>query len=216
VSTPWRLLLGCCALAATRTPLRAQTRLSLVGGLGPAAVHVHSRTETGDEALSGTVGGGDGMARLGRLELDISYLEGRLQPDTIGPAARDYVEGRALLGVHALSWLALKIGPHARSYVTGAGTQRWVFWEAHVRADGSLAGSQLRSYVELWRVLSASVNVIEPYDYGQGGEAGLLLRLPRAPVWAGLAYGLDHSKLGGGLRLETHEAVRLTIGIEAR
>ena len=213
---PGAVLWSCAALAVLPPALSAQTGFRLAAGAGPAALHVHSRTETGQEALSGTVAGGEGVVQLGRLELDVNYLEGRLEPDSSGPAPRDFVAGRALLGVRAMPWLALQIGPHVRSYVTGAGTQRWVFWEAHVRLDGSLVGSELRSYVDVWRVLSASVNVVESYDHGEGGEAGLALSLSRAPLWAGLAYAVDHSTLGGGLRLETLEQVRLTVGLGIR
>ena len=53
----------------------------------------------------------------------------------------------------------------------------------------------------------------EPVDHVQGGEAGVVLRPPRAAVWLRLGYRVDGARLGSGLRSETVEAVSLALGI---
>jgi hypothetical protein len=47
----------------------------------------------------------------------------------------------------------------------------------------------VESYVELWRAVATSVNVPEPFDHAQGGEAGMLVHLSDAPFEVRVAYG---------------------------
>ena len=199
------------ALAAGATPCSAQ-------GLVPAAgLSIVSARVRGTDQLTGTVVGGQGSVALGRLELALGYVQGKIGPEGAGSPGQDLVEGVALLGVRPAPWLRVAAGPHARSYMLTGGTQlRWVFWELRVRASGAFVGSAGRGYVELWRALSASVNAPEAFDHAQGGEAGMVLHLARAPLELRLGYRIDHAVLGGGTRLETVDGMVIGVGLSGR
>src|SRR4029077_19145753 len=114
--------LAVAALAAGTTRGRAQ-------GLVPAAgLSLVSTRVRGTDQLTGTVLAGQGALALGRLELAVSYVQGKIGPEGAGAAGQDLVEGVALLGVRPASWLRVAVGPHARSYTLTGGTElRWVF-----------------------------------------------------------------------------------------
>ena len=205
--------LGCAlaALAAGATRGGAQ-------GLVPAGgISIVSTRVRGTNELTGTVLAGQGALALGRLELALGYVQGKIGPAGASGAGQDLVEGVALLGVRPASWLRLAVGPHARSYTLTGGTQlRWAFWELRARVSGAFVGSAGRGYMELWRALSASVNVPERFDHAQGGEAGMVVHLARAPLELRLGYRIDHAVLGGGTRLETVDAVVVGVGLSGR
>jgi len=177
-----------------------------------------SQVPAGTDRLSGVAFGGEGAVWVGPVVFDVRYAQGTLDSVSGGAGSRDVVEGGALLGVRPVSWLTIAAGPQARAYVLSAGgaTQRWVFWEGRVRAGAPFVGSAVLGYVELWRAFGADVNVPEAFDHAQGGEAGMVVRLARAPVEARLAYRIDHAVLGGGSRLETVDGVVVTVGVRRR
>jgi hypothetical protein len=149
--------------------------------------------------------------------LALSYAQGKVDSVGVSGPGHDLVEGSALLGVRTLPWLTIAVGPHARSYTLTSGTQRWVFWEFRARAAGAFIGSAARGYVELWRALSADVNVPEAFDHAQGGEAGMVIRFARAPLQARVAYRMDHAVLRsvrGGERLETVDGLMVGFGLD--
>ncbi|MBI1967345.1 MAG: hypothetical protein HYS40_05100 [Gemmatimonadetes bacterium] len=187
----------------------AQSGLQVAGT--SAVVRVRSTIGPTREVLSGAVFGVEGHAAVWRLVLNVGYGQGSVKPDSGAPAPRDVIEGRLLVGIRLVRGLSIKAGPHIRAYISDWGTQRWLFWEARLRGERTIVGG-VRGYAEVWRVLSADVNVLEPFDGGQGGEAGMLVALPRSPFWGRLAYGIERAKLGGGSRLETVEGVTLAIG----
>src|SRR2546430_2873959 len=199
------------ALAAGATRGGAQ-------GLVPAAgLSIVSTRVRGTDQLTGTVVGGQGSVVLGRLELALGYVQGKIGPEGAGAPGQDLVEGVALLGVRPAPWLRVAVGPHVRSYMLTGGTQlRWVFWELRARASGAFVGSAGRGYVELWRALSASVNAPESFDHAQGGEAGMVVHLARAPLELRLGYRIDHAVLGAGTRLETVDGVVIGVGLSSR
>jgi hypothetical protein len=201
-----RTTLAFLALAVAAGNVSAQALQGTVEG-SVVAARVRTRVQTGPVELTGPLFGGHGTLSLGRLLLDVAYLQGKVNPDRGNASSRDFVEGRALLGFRPLPWLALKAGPHARTYgfTSGSGTQRWLFWELRARAEGMFIGSTVRGYAELWRAVSADVP--ESFDYAQGGEAGMIVRLARLPLEARIAYRIEHAALGGGSRLETVEGV---------
>jgi hypothetical protein len=186
-------------------------------GLTPAgALSIVSTRVRGTDQLTGTVLAGQGSVDFGRLELALGYMQGKIGPEG-GAAGQDLVEGMALLGVRPAPWLRLALGPHVRSYMLTRGTQlRWVFWELRARASGPFVGTAGRGYVELWRVLSASVNAPESFDHAQGGEAGMVVHLAHAPLELRLGYRIEHAVLGGGTRLETVDAVVVGVGLSGR
>ena len=202
------------ALAA----LAAGTTRGGAQGLVPAAgLAIVSTRVRGVDQLTGTVVGGQGDVALGRLELALGYVQGKIGPEGASAPGQDLVEGVALLGVRPAPWLRLAVGPHARSYTLTGGTElRWVFWELRARVSGAFVGSAGRGYLELWRALSASVNAPEPFDHAQGGEAGMVVHLARAPLELRLGYRIDHAVLGGGTRLETVDGVVIGVGLSGR
>ena len=202
------------ALAA----LAAGTTRGGAQGLVPAAgLSIVSTRVRGVDQLTGTVVGGQGAVALGRLELALGYVQGKIGPEGASAPGQDLVEGVALLGVRPAPWLRLAVGPHARSYTLSGGTElRWVFWELRARVSGAFVGSAGRGYVELWRAVSASVNAPEPFDHAQGGEAGMVVHLARAPLELRLGYRIDHAVLGGGTRLETVDGVVIGVGLSRR
>jgi len=203
------LLLGACvASVPSRLPLAAQ-RLSLAGGASAARVQSLAPTGVMTE-YTGTVLGGTGQLAVGPVALELGYWQGSLTP------ARDVVEARALVGVRVGGWLVLRGGPHVRSYVTRAGTERWVLWQVRVRTEQALVGPGVRVHAEGWRTVAGEVNAPQAFDRAQGGEVGLTLRPARGPFWVRLAYGLDDAKLGGAVRRETVELLSLGVGIGGR
>ena len=207
------LLAGLSLLARA---LVAQT-LEPAGIVSVVSTRVRSQDPRGTAQFSGAMVGGDGRLSFGRLQLAVSYVEGKVDSAGVGGPGHDLVEGSVLLGAQALPWLTLAVGPHARSYTLTSGTQRWVFWELRARAAGAFIGSAARGYVELWRVLSADVNVPESFDHAQGGEAGMIIRFARAPLQARVAYRMDHTVLRGalgGTRLETVDGLVVGFGLD--
>ena len=183
-----------------------------------SVVTARVRTEQlgGAAQFSGAAFGIGGTLSLGRVQLGLSYLQGHLDPDTGSAQARDLVEGAVLLGVRPLEWLTLSGGPHARAYAASGQTQRWLFWELRVRAAKPFIGSAVQGYAELWRAVAADANVPEPFDHAQGGEAGMIVRLARAPLEGRIGYRIDRAVLGGGTRLETVDGVVIGVGLAWR
>ncbi len=195
----------------------AQTGHPFTLGVGATSVRVQSRAVTGVASeLTGVAFGGDGRLALGPLALEVGYRQGPVESDAAGVVGRDMVEGRALLAVRAVGWFAVKAGPQVRSYVTAAGTERWVFWQARVRVERTIVEPSVRGYVEVWRAFSTEVNVPQPVERGYGGEVGLTIRVARGPLWLRLAYGIDDTRLTGSARRETVEALALTVGVGGR
>jgi len=201
-------LLVLAGVTASPLSLGAQ---SLHPAAGASVVTARVRSTAGE--FSGTAFLGAGSLALGRVSLDVSYLQGKLDPaaTVAGGTSRDLIEGTVMLGLRPTGWLTLAGGPHARAYTLSSGTQRWVFWEVRARAATAFVGSAARGYVELWRALSASANVPEQFDHAQGGEAGMILRLARAPLEARLGYRIDTAVLQS--RKETVDGVVIGVGL---
>jgi len=208
----WLTLL---VLALTAGNLAAQTFHPAVGASAVAA-RVQSELSTGTVKRSGTAVGAEGRLSRGRWLLGIDYLQGAVSPDSGSAPSRDLVEGAALLGFQARDWLTLKGGVRARAYGLTGGTERWLFWVLGARAERTFIGSAVNGYAELWRTLSAGVNVPERFGHAQGGEVGMIARPSRAPLQARLAYRIDHAVLGGGTRLETVDAVVVGLVVTRR
>jgi hypothetical protein len=201
-------------LAVGGNALRAQTPPALGGALGGAFARIHPALGTAPGLFSGPAFTAEGRAAWSRVVLGVDYLGAHLSPGAAGPASRDLVEGRAFIGVTPRPWLTVSVGPQVRAYVTDSSTQRWVFWQARARVQSPLGSSRLGTYVELWRALSSTVNPSLPLGRAQGGEAGLVLRPPRGPLWVRLAYRLDNATVGGAS--EMVEALSLAVGVGAK
>jgi len=206
------LALLICALSSART-LEAQQRdrFLLSGMAGLASVTQKATLDTVES--SGVVFGLEAGVRFWRAELRGRYVQGKIDADG-ETQSTDLVEGELLLGVWPVDHLALRFGPRARSYVTDAGTVRWVFWEARARFEANLVSDpRLQSYVEGWYVLSGSVNAAAPFGNGRGLEGGVGLLIPSTSVRVRLGYRVDQGTLEGGTRTEAVEEFILAVGI---
>lgn len=206
------LVLAAPAAAAAQAPLGFT--------LGAGASWERARTQPGagenHELLSGATIAGEGTLRRGRLLLRLRYAQGRLSADTGTAFGRRLVEGEALLGVEALPWLTVWAGPHARTYTTSVSRQRWWFWELRGRGRGTLIADRLACWIEAGVAVGASIQVKKPFDRQAAGEAGLLVRVAAPDVWGRLGYRIEQSRLDGGRRLETVEAVSFGVLFELR
>jgi hypothetical protein len=180
--------------------------------VGGQFLNLNTEEATGEQRLSGFGLGGDATVAFGRLGLAIRYMEGSLSPSEAG-RDRDIVEGEAMLSLRATPWLRIALGPHIRSLIIPEGTERWLFWEGRIQAKASLGSPRLVSVFELWQVLSANVDVDDPYDGGRGIEGGLRWEVSSFPIWLGLGYRIDRSNLGDGSRTEVMEHILFSIGI---
>ena len=211
-----RTLLACGLLLVA--PFTAASPQGLTGSVGGGAGSVRSRATLGTTtaAFSGAMIGGEGHAGIGRVSVDVAYLQGTLNPDSGSAESRDYVEGDVFVSVVTLPGVTLRVGPHARAYISSAGTQRWLFWTGRVRGERTLIAPAVSGFVEAWLALSADVNVSEAFDNARGAVVGLSVRLPGAPFYGRLAYGIEQARMGGGARLETVEGLSVIVGFGRR
>jgi len=191
--------------------------------LSGVGMRLNSSSGPTTQQRSGAVFGLQGqLIYSGFVTLDWGYWQGQIDP-TGGPAAsRDVVEGYAMLGGRPFGWLSLRAGPHAWTYISNAGTQRWLLWEGRARAQGEVV-PDVHSYIELWKVFSANVNVPQDFQSGMGGEGGLILLVRDAPLIPErfrmrlrLGYGVERVRMGGGIRTEVMDRLSLSLGIGQR
>ncbi len=206
------LLLVCASGAAAQTPVH------VVVGLSAGAHTARSRTADGRELLSGLTLVGEGAVERGSLRLRIRYGQGHLTPDTGRSTVlgRRFTEGEALLGYRARPWLTLWVGPHARTYATDLGKQRWLFWEIRGQAQVAVLPDRMTSFLEVWGAPAGDVDVRESFGSGRGAEGGIRVRVAGPDVWARLAYRIEQARMGGGTRRETVEAVLLGVAVAVR
>src|SRR3989449_3799157 len=114
-----RILLVVVA-ALTAGEVRAQA-LHPVGSASLVTARVRSQVPAGIDQFTGSAFLGQGALVMGRVELIVRYLQGTLNPDGGSAARRELVEGTVLLGVRAVDWLTLEVGPHARAYTLEIG-----------------------------------------------------------------------------------------------
>jgi hypothetical protein len=202
------------AMVGSGNPLAAQSRFRPLVETGAASLQERSRVGTTTLTWRGTVLGADARVRLGPVGVTLGYWQGSVSPQSgAGGESPDVVEGRLLVGVRPLEWLSLQGGPFARAYVTAAGTQRWLLWRLQARAESALIPDRARSFVGLWQVVAANVNVVESFNTGRGGEAGVLVRLGRSPLWGRLTYNIEQIRMGGGARIETVDRVAIAVAL---
>jgi hypothetical protein len=174
------------------------------------------RTAAGNtDEQSGFMASAVGTASAGPIGLELSYLEGQLRPQGSSLSLpQDLVEGQALLGLRPLSWVTLSGGPHARAFIRGGVTERWLYWEGRARAEAVMASQGVRGYVTVWHTLTGSVtNAAGAFGDGQGGEVGLKVRVPRSPVWLQMSYAIERARLAPGLGSDTVEGLTAFLGV---
>lgn len=202
-----------CVAALGGRALAAQTANWLTVGASATGIRLQNRFATGASSDgSGVALGVSGGAGLGPVALALGYWQGRVDADPGGTQQQDVIDGYALLVLRAQPWLGVKVGVEARSYVTPAGTERWVFWQARLRAERTIVEPSVRGHVEVWRALSTEVNTSGTVDRAQGGEVGLTLLRVLGPLWVRMAYGIDDARLVGSERRQTLEALAFSVG----
>ena len=207
------LVAGAALALPGRAPAQFFQQVRFSGALLGGSLKVRSALPTGAEALSGAVFSGEGRAEWQRFSLTAAYGQGKLDPDTAGPAARDYVDGSLFLGGRPVDWLELQVGPYARAYTSKSGVQRWLFWQLRARVDAPLVADRIRGYAEGWTALAANVSVAETFDGAFGGVAGVVGRVGRSPWSVRVQYAIDETRLGSGVRRETVEGLTLAVAM---
>ena len=206
-----------CVAALGGKALGAQTANWLTVGASATRIRLQNRFATGVSSdVSGVAWGASGCVGLGRVALALGYWQGRVDADPGGTQQQDVIDGYALLVLRAQPWLGVKVGAEARSYVTPAGTERWVFWQARLRAERTIVDPSVRGHVEVWRALSTEENAQGTVDRAQGGEVGLTLRRALGPLWVRMAYGIDDLRLIGTARRQTLEVLAFSVGYGGR
>lgn len=204
--------LAVLALAATDAAGQAAVRFAA----GATATQYRVRSTTGDdtETLGAPGFGAEGVIAVWRIALEGRYVQAGLEPGATATAtlARDAVEGHLLLAVRATPWLSVSTGPLARSYETTLGSQRWLLWTVRARGTPVLVPDAVRGYAELWGALPVDIDVPESWNSGWGGDVGLVLAVPRLPLWLRLGYRFEQYRLGNGTRRETIDGATLSIG----
>ena len=158
------------ALGAGGTTLGAQTANWLTVGASTTGIRLQNLFATGVSSdVSGVALGASGAIGRGRLALALGYWQGRVDADPGGTQQQDVIDGYALLVVRAQPWLGVKVGAEARSYVTPAGTERWVFWQARLRAGPVCRSAELDEHARVrrrWR-LSGLSQLGEPFAHAR-------------------------------------------------
>jgi hypothetical protein len=170
---------------------------------------VNSRIADTRERLSGTILSVEGSASSDRLMLRLRYGQGTIKGGA-AVAPRELVEGEALVGYRAASWLTLWAGPNARAYTAGDADQRWLFWSGRATLHGTILPGRMQSFVELWKSVSGSVTRPDGAASGRGAEAGLEMRLSGQAVWGRLAYRIEQG-LGDAELRDVVETLALSI-----
>lgn len=146
------------------------------------------------QLLTGPALGVRATVAFRRFELEGRYAEASLAPDALsitGP--EDYVDAHIIARVRILPGLSLGAGPHLRAFVTPSGTARWSRMEVHARLEGELIAGIAQLRVDTWYAASAESNVQDGGNGAVGGEAGMLIRLPRTPTSLYLGYAADRA-----------------------
>lgn len=204
-------LLVALSLVASGPLVAQETADVLIEGRASRVRVVGSAASAGGPLTGHTVGVGV-LARWWWLTIEPRYHEGTVTADA-GGVRWDVIAGEVMFGLRPVRWFTFSAGPLITSYLTPEGTRRTVAWHGRVRLEAILLVRGLRSYMDLWRVMSADANTVQLVDGGYGGEAGLRVRFPGTPVALGASYRVERTDFGGGLWLETVEHVGLSLGV---
>ena len=203
-------LVALTAIIATEARGQSRFGFGATGMIGFPSVQHDLGTVV--ETLSGTTFGGDAYVRIAFVELGGRYLQGSIE-SADADRAQDLVEGNLSLRFRPIRPLSVGFGPRARSFVEGGGTQRWVTWEARVGLDTWLFPRILRSALEVSLALGGSETGGSAVGAGKGVEGSLDLRIPRTPLFLGVAYRVDQVGLDGDVRTDTVEQFLLRVSI---
>lgn len=179
--------------------LPQSARVSLSAGTGLAWL------KSAGAASHGAVLHGAAEMAIGVVSLRVALAEGRLDGDM--------VEGSADLGVRPVHWLAFRVGPGARAYVTDSATARLVAWRVGAHVDGPELEGRMYSSLEVWRSLQMGGNVPGAgAGAWQGGEADLTFRVG-GPVLLRIDYRIDDVVTGAGKQTLTGFSAGLALPV---
>jgi hypothetical protein len=180
---------------------------------------VQSHIDATSARFAGLMLGGEGTLISNRLLVRVRYAEGRINPKGgtgvgllgLGTTdSRDVVEGDALVGYRATSWLTLWGGPSARAYTIGDNNERWLIWTGRAAGRGTLLPGRMQTFVEVYGAFSGNVGDPPLKVGGSGVNGGLEVRLGQTGLfWGRLGYRME-STHAAGLR-ETVESVTLSL-----
>lgn len=188
-----RRILMLLAMASAPAALRAQEFSPFTIGADFTDLSV-TRDVATSQLLRGPALGAKATVAFRRFELEGRYAEAALTPDALSSTgAEDYVDARIIARVRVGSGISLGAGPHLRAFVTPSGTARWSRMELHARFEGELIAGLAQLRVDTWYAASAESNVQGGGTGAVGGEAGMLIRIPRTPTSLYLSYSADRA-----------------------
>lgn len=166
------------------------------------------------QVLAGPAIGAKATVAFGRIELEGRYAEASLAPDeaSIG-GPEDYVDARLILHVGVGPGLSIGAGPHLRAFVTPSGTARWSRVEVHARFEGELIAGVAQLRVDAWYAANAESSVQGGGTGAAGGEAGMLIRIPRTITSVFLGYAADRASFANG-GAEFVDGVRVSLVVD--
>lgn len=191
MTTPRALLV--IAMACAPAVLAAQQLSPFTIGADVTNLSV-TRDIATTQVLTGPAIGAKATFAFRRFELEGRYAEASLTPDALtSTGAEDYVDARIIARVQIIPGLSLGAGPHLRAFVTPSGTARWSRMEVHARYEGELIAGLAELRVDTWYAASAESNVQGGGNGAVGGEAGMLIRIPRTPTSLYVGYTADRA-----------------------
>ncbi len=177
--------------------LSAQQYSPLTIGVEAASLRVAREVAT-SQRFDGSGLGARATASFRWLQLEGQYVEAALTPPSVAADAEDLVDARLIARVALRPWLALGVGPHLRAFITPSGTARSSRLEVHTRSEGELINGLAFVRVDLWVSASTTSNAQGGGTGAMGGEAGLLIRIPRTPTSLELTYLADRVTFANG------------------
>lgn len=188
-----RRVLVALAMAGTPALLGAQQFSPFTIGADYTSLSV-TRDVATSQLLTGPALGAKATVAFRRFELEGRYAEAALTPDALSSTGdEDYVDARIIARVQIIPGISLGAGPHLRAFVTPSGTSRWSRIEVHARFEGELIAGLAQLRVDTWYAASAESNVQGGGNGAVGGEAGMLIRIPRTPTSLYVGYAADRA-----------------------
>ncbi len=180
------------------TILAAQSRIGLDASIDVSTTTLIRQVST-ERTFTGPVIGGAALIGLGRFELDGRYQQGSLTPEAgLTTDPEDLVDLSVHLNYRIRPWVRVGAGPRLRAFIAPAGTVRWTRVEVRTRMEGSVIPGMIAAHAELWFAPMVETNVQGGGSSARGGNVGLSLRLPRAPLDLRLSYGADRAEYASG------------------
>lgn len=204
------------SLAAGAAAAAGQTAAPAVdvGATMLLVTHRHQGSDGVEPKLTGVAFGVSGRLRLHRLEVGLEYTEGRLHPPGQAGGGRAFVEGSLDVGVLAMPWLLLDVGPSAYDIRTPV-QRRIQAWKLGARLIFPLVSGWARGWASVSTDVGGNAGDLGGLDSGTAAAVGLRVAPTTAPVWAETSYEVVHDRVGAG-GSESSERLRISVGVRMR